>query len=119
MAHLYITKNEAAPPFAAYQHKLMTLSLDEFLRRFLLHLLPKGFVRISPLRSPGLPAPCRSPAALLSITRLDPTTADRARDLRYPATELALILSNRRSATLPGFCLSLHRASTRRRAGDP
>jgi hypothetical protein len=29
-----------------HQHKLMTLSLDEFLRRFLLHLLPKGFVRI-------------------------------------------------------------------------
>src|SRR5438876_11922959 len=26
--------------------KLMTLSLDEFLRRFLLHLLPEGFVRI-------------------------------------------------------------------------
>ena len=24
----------------------MSLSLDEFLRRFLLHLLPKGFVRI-------------------------------------------------------------------------
>ena len=28
------------------QKKLMTLSLDEFLRRFLLHLLPKGFVQI-------------------------------------------------------------------------
>ena len=28
------------------EHKLMTLSLDEFLRRFLLHLLPKSFVRI-------------------------------------------------------------------------
>jgi hypothetical protein len=28
------------------QQKLMSLSLDEFLRRFLLHLLPKGFVRI-------------------------------------------------------------------------
>jgi len=28
------------------EYKLMTLSLDEFLRRFLLHLLPKGFVRI-------------------------------------------------------------------------
>jgi hypothetical protein len=28
------------------QQKLMTLSADEFLRRFLLHLLPKGFVRI-------------------------------------------------------------------------
>src|SRR5229473_2775828 len=26
--------------------RLMTLSLDEFLRRFLLHVLPKGFVRI-------------------------------------------------------------------------
>jgi hypothetical protein len=24
----------------------MTLSIDEFLRRFLLHILPKGFVRI-------------------------------------------------------------------------
>ncbi|HEX8811109.1 MAG TPA: IS91 family transposase [Terracidiphilus sp.] len=28
------------------QQKLMTLSLDEFLRRFLLHILPKGFIRI-------------------------------------------------------------------------
>ena len=28
------------------QHKLMPLARDEFLRRFLLHLLPKGFVRI-------------------------------------------------------------------------
>jgi len=28
------------------EQKLMTLSLDEFLRRFLLHLLPQGFVRI-------------------------------------------------------------------------
>src|SRR5208283_2865594 len=26
--------------------KLLTLSSDEFLRRFLLHILPKGFVRI-------------------------------------------------------------------------
>jgi hypothetical protein len=28
------------------EQKPMTLSLDEFLRRFLLHVLPKGFVRI-------------------------------------------------------------------------
>jgi len=28
------------------RQKLMTLSRDEFLRRFLLHLLPRGFVRI-------------------------------------------------------------------------
>jgi hypothetical protein len=29
-----------------HEQKVMTLSLDEFLRRFLLHLLTKGFVRI-------------------------------------------------------------------------
>jgi hypothetical protein len=45
------------------QHKLMTLSLDEFLRRFLLHLLPKGFVRI---RHFGFLA-CRRRAALLPL----------------------------------------------------
>jgi hypothetical protein len=28
------------------RHKLMTLTVDEFLRRFLLHALPRGFVRI-------------------------------------------------------------------------
>ena len=28
------------------EQKLLTLSLDEFLRRFLLHILPKGFVRM-------------------------------------------------------------------------
>src|ERR1700751_699272 len=28
------------------QHKLRTLSVDKFLRRFLLHILPQGFVRI-------------------------------------------------------------------------
>jgi hypothetical protein len=28
------------------EQKLLTLSLDEFLRRFLLHLLPQGFARI-------------------------------------------------------------------------
>jgi hypothetical protein len=29
-----------------HEQKLMTLPVDEFLRRFLLHILPKGFVRI-------------------------------------------------------------------------
>ncbi|HTC41158.1 MAG TPA: transposase [Candidatus Acidoferrales bacterium] len=28
------------------KQKLLTLPVDEFLRRFLLHLLPQGFVRI-------------------------------------------------------------------------
>lgn len=29
-----------------YRHKVMTLSVDEFIRRFLLHVLPSGFHRI-------------------------------------------------------------------------
>ena len=50
------------------EQKLMTLALDEFLRRFLLHLLPKGFVRI---RHFGLLANRRRstlPAAVLRCT---------------------------------------------------
>jgi Putative transposase len=35
-----------ATPLTTNEQKLMTLSLDEFLQRFLLHVLPKGFVRI-------------------------------------------------------------------------
>jgi hypothetical protein len=41
----------------------MTLSLDEFLRRFLVHVLPKGFVRI---RNFGVLA-SRRRAALLPL----------------------------------------------------
>jgi rubredoxin len=43
------------------EQKLMTLPLDGFLRRFLLHLLPKGFVRI---RHFGFLANCRRSALL-------------------------------------------------------
>ena len=62
------------------EQKLMTLSLDEFLRRFLLHVLPKGFVRI---RNFGFLANRRraiAAAALLSPARLG--TANRARAIR-------------------------------------
>jgi len=31
---------------AAHRHKTMTLSTDEFLRRFVQHILPKGFVKV-------------------------------------------------------------------------
>jgi hypothetical protein len=41
--------------------RLMTLAVDEFLRRFLLHLLPPGFVRI---RNFGLFANCRRSSML-------------------------------------------------------
>ena len=61
------------------EHKLMTLSLDEFLRRFLLHLLPKGFVRIRNFgflanrrRSTRLPL-CRQ--LLGAVPQTDPQTS--------------------------------------------
>src|SRR5665213_3562798 len=70
------------------EQKLMTLSLDEFLRRFLLHLLPKGFVRI---RNFGFLANRRR-ATLLPLcfhllgsapqTEPEPSTAQDAYDLR-------------------------------------
>jgi hypothetical protein len=51
------------------QQKVMTVSRDEFLRRFLLHLLPKGFVRI---RHFGFLANCRRSALLpLCFAALD------------------------------------------------
>jgi hypothetical protein len=71
------------------EQKLLTLSLDEFLRRFLLHLLPKRFVRI---RNFGFLANRRRTASLplcfqLLPSRLGPqtgqdaATADGAKDL--------------------------------------
>ena len=63
------------------QQKLMTLSLDEFLRRFLLHLLPKGFVRIRNFgflanrkRATNLPL-CFQ---LLGATAIPPTKQDKS-----------------------------------------
>ena len=49
------------------EQKLLTVSLDEFLRRFLLHLLPKGFVRI---RHFGFLANRRRPTLLPLCFRL-------------------------------------------------
>jgi len=61
------------------EQKLMTLSLDEFLRRFLLHLLPEGFVRI---RNFGILANCKRGhhlATFLPTARRD--TANPAKGL--------------------------------------
>jgi hypothetical protein len=60
----------------ANQQRLMTLSVEEFLRRFLLHLLPPGFVRI---RHFGFVAHRRRGAALpLCFQFLGPSTDSRA-----------------------------------------
>ncbi len=71
------------------EQKLLTLSLDEFLRRFLLHLLPKRFVRIRNFgflanrrRATSLPL-CFQLLPSLSApqARQDCSTTDGAKDL--------------------------------------
>ncbi len=71
------------------EQKLLTLSLDEFLRRFLLHLLPKRFVRIRNFgflanrrRATSLPL-CFQLLPSLSApqARRDCSTTDGAKDL--------------------------------------
>src|SRR5207302_9968485 len=63
------------------EQKLMTLSLDEFLSRFLLHLLPKGFVRIRNFgflanrrRSTLLPL-CRQLLGLVPQPQIEPAVS--------------------------------------------
>ena len=68
------------------QVRLMTLSAEEFLRRFCLHVLPKGFVRI---RFYGFLAPrCRTEALSRCRSALDasppPVPAASARDTTTP-----------------------------------
>jgi hypothetical protein len=68
------------------EQKLLPLSLDEFLRRFLLHTLPKGFVRI---RNFGFLANVHR-AALLPLCRhllgMAPRNDSDAARPREPAT---------------------------------
>jgi hypothetical protein len=60
------------------EQKSMTLSFDEFLRRFLLHVLPKGFVRI---RNFGFLANRRRATLLPLCFRCGTATADRTRSI--------------------------------------
>jgi hypothetical protein len=48
------------------EQKPLTLSLDKFLRRFLLHILPQGFVHPA-LRFPGLPTARHNIAPMLPV----------------------------------------------------
>ena len=97
------------------QEKLLLLSLDEFLRRFLLHVLPQGFVRISPLWLPRQPAPRHFRTALLSTTRGSTAIADRTKDLPCPGTDPEPILALSQVWRKDGD----HRATYRRPAPTP
>jgi|SRR5215469_8580838 len=72
----------------------MTLSLDEFLRRFLLHVLPKGFVRI---RNFGVLANRRRvtllPLCLQTLGTFPPALGG-TRNLPSSASQSALALPN-------------------------
>src|SRR5713226_5210041 len=71
--------------------KLMTLSLDEFLRRFLLHPAPQRFRAHPQLRFPGQPSACNDLAALPSVARLSTRTTSQARGFhRQPERSLAV-----------------------------
>jgi hypothetical protein len=64
------------------EQKLMTLALDEFLRRFLLHLSQRLRAH-SQFRLPSQPATRHSAAALFSLARRNKRTASRTRPLIY------------------------------------
>jgi len=70
------------------RYKRMTLTTDEFIRRFLIHVLPKGFHRI---RHYGLLAkPCSAnniarARELLAAPKLRNEPADKAADCNEPA----------------------------------
>ncbi len=60
------------------RHRTMTLAADEFIRRFLLHVLPKGFHRIRHyglLASAGRKANVAQAGALLAVPVAPATTA--------------------------------------------
>ena len=72
------------------QHRTMTLTAMEFLRRFVQHILPRGFVRIR--QSGFLANTCRTArialarAALLTPASPAPTTIDTTPDTTAPPT---------------------------------
>ena len=74
-----------------FRHQSMTLKTDEFIRRFLIHVLPSGFHRI---RHYGLLANSRRQENLQRVRQLllEPTGVDEANDNK--ATERAESKSN-------------------------
>jgi Putative transposase len=79
------------------KQKVMTLSTDEFLRRFLIHVLPKGLVRI---RHFGLFANCRRAASLLRCHVLlgmpsSPQQPASTSQLRCPSCSEPMIILER------------------------
>ena len=77
---------------ARQQEKLMTLALEEFLRRFLLHLLPKGFVRIRHFGFLANRRRVHAPATLLRLLGTVPSQIEPETSC-YPGIGPSLALS--------------------------
>jgi DNA-directed RNA polymerase subunit RPC12/RpoP len=96
--------------------KVMTVSADEFLRRFLLHVLPKGLVRI---RHFGFFANRRRKTALARCRQLLGATArtdrtDAANQLRCPACSATMLVVERFTSAQLYFQSYLSLATPRR-----
>jgi hypothetical protein len=59
------------------EQKLLTLVLDKFLCRFLLHILPQGFRRIRNFGFFGQPQTRHTPTPLLSVFGIGTTAAEK------------------------------------------
>jgi hypothetical protein len=84
----------------ANQQRLLTLSIEEFLRRFFLHVLPRGFVRI---RHFGFLAPrCRARLLPLCFQLLESTTGSALPQPPTPGN--GEVLSTTPASTSPWTC---------------
>ena len=100
--------------------KVMTVSADEFLRRFLLHVLPKGLVRI---RHFGFFANRRRETALARCRELLGATActdrtDTANNLRCPACSGTMLVIERFTSAQLYFQSDLSLATPLRCSND-
>ena len=87
------------------KQRLMTITAEEFLRRFLLHTLPRGFVRIRFCGFPGKPAPRRIIASLPGTTRCKPFPFVRNQRLPIPVFPgVVSALRRRNGADREAYC---------------
>lgn len=89
---------------AGSQRKVMTLGLDEFMRRFCLHILPEGFVKI---RHYGLLSNRGRHERIAKARALLPATAAVETPATEPSAETVRLTAGQRAAKSCPHCGSL------------
>ena len=87
------------------RNKVLSLAGDEFIRRFLLHVLPKGFLRST--------APTKR-RMLASLGKMPTTSVRRGEGITFWSRRLArafLIVSQRKPSSAPCFSISFDSSS--------